>query len=137
VPHFPDDRPIVVFDGQCMLCSRMMRFLLTNDQSRRLRFVTAQSPLGAALYAHYGKAAGDYETHMLIEDGAASFKSDAAIAMLAHCGAPWSLAKAGRIVPRAWRDAFYDSLARHRIAWFGARQICYAPSAQDADRFLA
>ncbi len=137
VPAFPDDRPIIVFDGACVLCSRTMRFLLKHDRKRRLRFLPAQTSLGAALYAHYGKAPADYETHMVIEHGSAFYKSEAAIRMLAHLGAPWSLAQAGRIVPRAWRDAFYDLVANNRIRWFGARDVCFAPAPQDADRFLA
>lgn len=137
IPAFPDDRPIVVFDGACVLCSRMLRFLLKYDPKRRLRFLPAQTPLGAALYAHYGKAPADYETHMLIEDGLAFYKSEAAIRMLTHLGAPWSLATLGRILPASWRDAFYDLIARNRLRWFGARDVCYRPAPEDAERFLA
>jgi hypothetical protein len=27
VPSFPDDRPIIIFYGHCVLCSRFARFL--------------------------------------------------------------------------------------------------------------
>ena len=28
VPRFPDDRPIIIFDGHCALCSGWARFVL-------------------------------------------------------------------------------------------------------------
>ena len=136
VPAFPDDRPIFIFDGECALCSGFLRFLLKHDTHKCFRLLAAQSALGAALYAHCGKKPGDFETHMLIENGIASFKSDAAIRVFAIIGLPWSLIAVTRIAPRALRDGLYDRVARNRIAWFGAR-ACYAPSPSDAERFLA
>ena len=80
VPAFPDDKPIIVFDGHCALCSAWAQFVLRHDRARRYRLLPAQTPLGTALYAHYGlshrKAVGpdpfDYETNLLIEDGRVS-----------------------------------------------------------------
>lgn len=46
VPAFPDDRPIIIFDGKCRLCSAWVRFVLRHDKHDRFRFTTAQSPLG-------------------------------------------------------------------------------------------
>lgn len=28
VPPFPDDRPIIIFDGKCVLCSRFAQFIM-------------------------------------------------------------------------------------------------------------
>ncbi len=136
VPAFPDERPIIVFDGECALCSGFVRFVLERDASKRFRLLPAQSALGAALYAHYGKKRGDYETHILIESGVATYKSDAAIRVLDFLGMPWSLARASRVLPLSWRDALYDLIARNRIRWFGAR-ACYSPTREDTERFLA
>ena len=54
VPSFPDDRPVVIFDGNCVLCSAFAQFILRTDRRRRFRLMAAQTPLGAALYEHYG-----------------------------------------------------------------------------------
>ncbi len=43
---------------------------------------------------------------------------------------------AARILPLDLRDALYDFVARHRLKWFGVREICLMPDAIDADRFL-
>ncbi len=28
VPPFPDDRPLIIFDGHCVLCSNFVQFIL-------------------------------------------------------------------------------------------------------------
>jgi predicted DCC family thiol-disulfide oxidoreductase YuxK len=137
VPRFADDRPIIIFDGQCVLCSRWARFVLRHDRRRRFRLLAAQTPLGAALYAHYGLDPVSYETNILLEDGRARLKSDGTIRMLELLGFPWRLAAVARIVPRQLCDSLYDVLARNRLRWFGARETCFLPDPADADRFLA
>ena len=54
VPDFPDDKPVIVFDGHCVLCSRWARFVLKHDRRAVFRLLPAQSPLGHALYIHLG-----------------------------------------------------------------------------------
>jgi predicted DCC family thiol-disulfide oxidoreductase YuxK len=137
VPHFADDKPIIIFDGLCALCSASAAFVLRHDDSGAFRLLAAQSPLGHALYAHYGLDPKDYETMILITDGVAHFKSEAAIGIARGLGFPWSLAVALRIVPRRLRDAVYAWVARNRLRWFGARMVCYRGEAKFAGRFLA
>ena len=43
VPAFPDDRPIVIFDGNCVLCSAFAQFILRTDRRRRFRLMAAQT----------------------------------------------------------------------------------------------
>lgn len=137
VPPFSDDRPIIVFDGYCALCSGWAQFVLRHDRRGVFRLLAAQSRLGRALYRHYGLDPQDYETNILIADGAATFKSEACIRMAEGMGLPWSLAGIARILPRPWRDRLYGILARNRLRVFGRRATCYMPDARYADRFLA
>ena len=74
VPGFPDDHPIIVFDGHCALCSGWAEFVLRHDHHGTYRLLPAQSPLGRALYVHYGLDPDDYETNILIADGVAWFE---------------------------------------------------------------
>jgi predicted DCC family thiol-disulfide oxidoreductase YuxK len=67
VPSFPDDKPIIVFDGMCVICSGWAQFVIRHDRDKRFRLLAAQTLLGAALYAHYGLDSADYETNLLIE----------------------------------------------------------------------
>jgi predicted DCC family thiol-disulfide oxidoreductase YuxK len=136
VPPFPDDHPIIVFDGFCVLCSGWAEFILRHDRDERFRLVPAQSALGRALYVHYGLDPQDYETNILIEGGRAYFKSEACIRMLENLGFPWKLAAALRVLPVSPRDRLYGWIARHRLRLFGTRQSCYVASPQHRTRFL-
>jgi predicted DCC family thiol-disulfide oxidoreductase YuxK len=137
VPQFADDRPIIIFDGKCVLCSSFAQFILRVDANRHFRLAAAQSPIGAALYRHFGLDPVQYETYILLENGSASFRSAASIRIFEGLGWPWRLAALGRLIPLTVRDGLYDFIARHRLRWFGVRQTCYAPDASQADRFIS
>jgi predicted DCC family thiol-disulfide oxidoreductase YuxK len=136
VPNFPDDRPIVIFDGYCALCCGWAQFVLRHDRREAFRFLPAQSPLGQALYVHYGLDTRAYETNILIADGLAWFKSESTIRMAEALGLPWSLAAGFRILPLALRDPLYEYISRNRLRFFGSRETCYVPERRFADRFL-
>jgi predicted DCC family thiol-disulfide oxidoreductase YuxK len=137
VPAFPDDRPIIIFDGYCALCSGWARFVLRHDPQGTYRLLSAQSPLGHALYIHYGLDPEDYETNILLCDGVAWFKSEGSIRMAEGLGRPWSLlGGAFRILPRPIRDRLYETVARNRLRLFGKREACFVPDLNYQDRFL-
>lgn len=136
VPAFPDDRPVVVFDGHCALCSGWVRFLVRHDRRRRYRFLPAQSSVGQALYAHYGLDTRDFETNILLEDGLPRLRMDGTVRMAAGLGFPWTLARAVRILPARAQDALYRLVARNRYR-LGRLDACMMPDPADADRFIA
>jgi predicted DCC family thiol-disulfide oxidoreductase YuxK len=137
VPPFADDRPVIIFDGCCVLCSRSAQFVLRHDRRRTFRLLAAQTALGHALYVHFGLDPHDYESMILVADGMPALKSEAIIRIAQGLGAPWSFAGILRVLPRAWRDRLYDILARNRFRVFGRRDTCFLPDPRDADRFLA
>lgn len=137
VPDFPDDRPIIVFDGHCIFCSGWVAIVLRKDRTSRYRLLPAQSALGEAIYKHYGLSYTDYETNILIENGLPWLKSEGSIRMAEGIGAPWSFSSVFRILPLRIRDSLYDFVARNRFRIAGRRKICYAPPPECRARFLA
>ncbi len=137
VPSFPDDRPIIVFDGYCALCSGWASFVLRHDKRGRYRLVTAQSELGRALYRHYNLDPDDYETNILIEFGVPWLRSTGSLKMLVGLGWPWRSVGVLMFLPLPVRDWLYERLARNRLRWFGRRTNCYVPTAAERARFLA
>jgi predicted DCC family thiol-disulfide oxidoreductase YuxK len=136
VPRFDDEHPLIVFDGECVLCSANARFVLSRDRRRRFRLTTAQGPLGAALYRHFGLRADEEGTILVLQDGRLLTDSAAAIAIPSGLGWPWRAAAALRIVPRPMRDRIYRWVARNRFRWFGRRDSCWRPSPADSDRIV-
>ena len=136
VPAFRDDKPIIIFDGHCVLCSWWAQFVIRHDAPGRYRLLPAQTPLGHALYVHYGLDPLDYETNILIEDGIAYFKMEGSLRMFKGLGTPWSAVTVLRVLPRGLRDRLYETLARNRFRMFGRRDECLMPSPEHEDRFV-
>ncbi len=136
VPAFPDQRPIIVFDGHCVMCSAWANFVLRHDRTGHYRLLPAQTPLGRALYLHYGLDPEHYATNILIDQGVAWFRSEGSIRMFEGLGWPWRLARVGRLLPLRVRDRLYEWIARNRFRLFGRRDTCFLSAAAFADRFL-
>ena len=136
VPSFPDDAPVIVYDGVCVLCSRWAAFVIARDQETR--FVAGQSSLGQALYRHYGLDPENFETWILI-DGGRRYVGMAGVAkMLRRWRGAWTvLAVAIDGIPRRVADWCYARIARNRYRIFGRRDICAVPSPAIRARFIA
>ncbi|WP_105381743.1 thiol-disulfide oxidoreductase DCC family protein [Neorhizobium alkalisoli] len=136
VPGFDDTVPVIIFDGDCVFCSRWVKFLLQHDRRGRYRFLTAQSPLGTALYRHYGLETRNYETNLLLDGGRPYFKSEATLQVLGSLGMPWSLMRLLFVLPLPVRDRAYDLIARNRYRIAGRRSSCFVPTAAQKHRFI-
>lgn len=121
----PDLSDLILFDGDCVLCSRAAHFVHRHDRAGRFKFVAIQSEYGRALASRFGISADAPETNVAIVDGVAHFKADAALAVLRALPA-WRWTALTRISPRPWRNWIYDRIARNRYAWFGRRDRCWA-----------
>ena len=122
VPGFDDTRPLFVFDGVCVLCSTGAAFLMRHDREGRIDLASAQSPLGQALYRHYGLAMDD--TYLFLRAGRAFGKSAGYLELCAELGGGWRLLRALAIVPAPIRDWIYDRIAANRYRWFGKVEMC-------------
>jgi predicted DCC family thiol-disulfide oxidoreductase YuxK len=135
-------KPILLYDGVCGLCNRLVRFSLKRDHKRRLYFASLQSDFAGAILRRHGQDAGDLDTVYFVEnyDGAAerlSTRSDAVIEMLRTIGGIWSFAaRLLRLLPKSVRDWGYDVIARNRYRIFGRSETCLLPEANYRDRFL-
>jgi predicted DCC family thiol-disulfide oxidoreductase YuxK len=136
VPAFGDDKALVVFDGVCVLCSGFARFILTRDRGFAFRLTTAQSPLGQALFRHYGLDTEDIETNLVLADGLPYVKLDTVAVVGARLGGAWRALVLLRGLPRPLADWLYDRVARNRYALFGRTERCMIPSPEWRDRFI-
>jgi len=135
VPDFPDDRPLIVFDGVCVLCSGFARFVLRHDRNEAFLFASAQSPLGQALYRHYGLDPDDFETNLVIDQGVANAKLGTVSVVGRRLGGVWRAAALADWVPEPLSGWLYDLIASNRYRLFGKRETCMVPPADQKDRF--
>ncbi len=138
--ELPRDRPIIVFDGVCVLCTANARIVLKNDREGQFRMAAMQDPAGAAIMRHAGLDPEDPTSFILLdppsEGGRVWMNSDAVLHMWSQLGWPWRVGVAFRIVPRFIRDPIYKMIARNRYKWFGQREECWVPSPEQASRIL-
>ncbi|WDL99515.1 thiol-disulfide oxidoreductase DCC family protein [Alicyclobacillus sp. ALC3] len=142
--------PILLFDGVCNLCNAAVQFVVRRDPSGRVRFAPLQSAAAAELLdcragvpgvAQAGVARGDgadgeWNSVVCIDQGHVYTKSDAVLRVARYLRRPWSLVGWLRVVPRPFRDAIYDAIAKRRYRWFGRRTTCMVPDQSLKRRFL-
>ena len=136
VPTFDDSGPIIVYDGECVLCSGFVRFVLGRDRAGQFRFCAGQSPLGQALFRHYGFDPVDFETNLLVADGRVHGKMESFSAVMARLPWPWRGLAATGWIPRPVGDWLYHRIARNRYRLFGRREHCLVPSPEQRHRFI-
>jgi predicted DCC family thiol-disulfide oxidoreductase YuxK len=138
VPQFDDAHPLVIFDGECVLCSTGVQWMIERDPNGETKFAAIQEAIPRALYDHYGLDPEEFDSFMVLVDGQPYLRWRGLCAAGRLLPAPWKwLGSAGRIVPDFIGDPIYDFVQRNRIGWFGARDICYLPDAASKRRFLS
>jgi len=116
-----------------------VRFLAARDPNARFRFAALQSEAArraCAAVGHGLPADATPSTIVVIEDGRALERSDAALAIARRMPFPWPMLGAFRVLPRGLRDALYRVVAHNRSRWFGRTESCMVPTAELQARFL-
>jgi predicted DCC family thiol-disulfide oxidoreductase YuxK len=131
-----DRHPVILFDGVCNLCCGVTRWIIDRDHDRVFRFAPLQSDEGRRLLGEHGLPVDDLSTIVLVDEGGAHTRSDAALRIAARLGGVWRMLSWFRVAPRPVRDAIYRLLATHRYRWFGQRDACMKPDESDATRFV-
>jgi len=136
------NNPVILYDGVCGLCDRLVRFVLKHDQRGFFRFAALQGHFAAKALAHHGKDAAQLEAMCVIAGEKSRpeellCKSDATIFVLRQLNWPWKAAVLLKIVPRGLRDRAYDWIARRRYRIFGKLEQCRVPSEAERARFIS
>jgi len=127
--------PIFVFDGYCVLCSTGASFIMRHDPSGKVRFLSAQSPLGMAVYAHFALPLD--ASYLLITPEGTFTKTTGYFKLADILGGWFRLGKIFRLVPRAIRNVVYDWVATNRYRLFGKSEQCALLSADQRARLVA
>jgi predicted DCC family thiol-disulfide oxidoreductase YuxK len=132
---------LVLYDGVCGLCNRLLQFLLRHDHRRVFRFAALQSHVGRTIVERSGGNPGDLNSFYVVADyqTAASrvyTRSNAALFVAGELGWPWKAARCMRFVPAGMRDRAYDVVAKSRYRLFGRYDRCRIPSPESRSRFI-
>ena len=134
--------PIILYDGVCGLCNRLVQFLLKHDKQGRLRFAALQSDFAEKVLGRHGIDAKDLDTVQVIENyeqpgERVLQRSDAILRAGRELGGLWGASSSvARVVPRGLRDLVYRFVATNRYRVFGKYDTCMLPDPNQRSRFL-
>jgi len=132
---------LVLYDGVCGLCSRLLQFLLTHDRRGAFAFAALQSRTGSAVIERLGGDPADLTSFYVVTDYRTDrrrtlAKSTAALFVASQLGWPWKAAVIARALPVVVLDRAYDVIARNRYRVFGRLEQCLVPRPEFRARFV-
>ena len=127
---------VILFDGDCAFCNRMVSFIARRDPAGYFRFGASQSPQAAVLLEPLGVKRETARSIILIEDGQVYLRSTATLRIAGRLTRPWSMASAFLLIPAPVRDLVYRVVAatRHRLA--GKVNACAVPPPELRQRMI-
>jgi predicted DCC family thiol-disulfide oxidoreductase YuxK len=137
MPH-----PILLYDGVCGLCNRLVQFILRRDRGAVFQFASLQSPFAAEILARHSVHPADLDTVYVVvnhnqPDESLRARSDAVRSVLGQLSGFWRFASSLLSwLPRPLCDWGYRVVAHNRYRIFGRYDVCPLPGEDVRDRFL-
>ena len=120
-------KPIVFFDGVCVLCNHSVQFLLRHNPKKDLHFAALQE---AATLLHLK----ELESIVVLKNGQYYTSFIAIRKLLPHLSVPFRIM--GSILYLIPHLYFYKKIAQNRYRWFGKKDQCMLPNKEEKNRFL-
>lgn len=134
--------PIVLYDGVCGLCNRLVQFVLKNDRNDVFRFASLQSKLAEQILVRHRLRSESLETVYLVLDfGLAEerllSRLNAVVYVLQQLGGPLAYVSVVlRVLPAPVQSFLYGWVARNRYRVFGRYETCPLPDSATRSKFL-
>jgi predicted DCC family thiol-disulfide oxidoreductase YuxK len=121
-------KPVLLYDGYCNLCSWLVRLVKRRDSNRRILLFPMQNLHELPLPLPEEITIQKKSVVLVSLEGKVFEKSQAVMRVLKTLGGfwfvPWALLF---VIPNPIRNFAYDLVARNRYKWFGERKTCYLP----------
>lgn len=132
---------LLLYDGVCALCNRVVAYVLRRDRRRRYRFAALQSPAARPYLERHGIDPNAMDTFVLVLDPDTSaervlVRGRAGVRVLSEMGGIASWVRAAAILPTPVLDWAYNLVARNRYRVFGSFDACPLPPPEHRERFL-
>ena len=126
------EKPWLIYDGVCNLCTGVVRFLNVIDHKHAIEYVPYQK-LELGERKVYGPSILDLRGQMYMVGVDGSMVNGAA-AITAICKLFAPIIRLCELFNTPFAQELYDFIARRRYKLFGCRDSCYVPAAVAAVR---
>ena len=134
--------PIVLYDGVCGLCNRLVQFVIKHDRNDVFRFASLQSKLAEQILVRHRLRSESLETvYVVLDYGLAEervlSRLQAVVYVLQQLGGPLAYISAIlRVLPAPVQNFLYGLVARNRYRVFGRYETCPLPDSDTRSKFL-
>ena len=127
--------PVVLYDGECGLCHRSVKFLLERDQ-QQMWYAPLQGETAAALRARHPEIPQTLESVVLVDHDRVHLRSKAFLYGAKYLTRPWRWAYHFRWMPAFVLDLVYALIARIRYRVWGKYDSCTRPTTDQLAHLL-
>lgn len=134
--------PLLLYDGVCGLCNRLVQYVLKNDRKDEFRFASLQSEAAGRVLRRHDRYPASLDTVYIVvgfeESGERLLSRSEAVSYVLRQlgGANRVVGRFFRLLPLSVRDFLYDLVARYRYRIFGKHETCPVPDPQTRSKFV-
>jgi predicted DCC family thiol-disulfide oxidoreductase YuxK len=115
---------VVLFDGDCTVCNRAIRFIALRDKKKIFQFAPLQSSKGIELLKDFSINPAQLNS-LIVKDGKKLFThSTAVLQIFKNLSGGWKVLYIGILLPRIMRDKLYTYVAERRHTIFKNKVRC-------------
>jgi predicted DCC family thiol-disulfide oxidoreductase YuxK len=127
-------KKIIFFDGYCHLCNGFIDFLATVNGAKNIYFASLQGETAKKILNESDLQ--KLETVIYYKSDKTYRKSTAVIQSLSDAFFLFYILKIFYIIPETMRNFIYDFVAKNRYKFFGQRETCRIPTAEESKNIL-
>tara|TARA_E500000331_G_scaffold312930_1_gene321264 strand:+ start:367 stop:762 length:396 start_codon:yes stop_codon:yes gene_type:complete len=124
---------IIIFDGNCVLCSSFYKWLLKNDKKNCFLFTNTQSEF-------YSKNSNIDKSKdsiiVILNNNKIIYESDAVDYIFKKTKTQLAIRILISIFPKFISNFFYKIVAKNRYKIFGKKDSCYVPTEEELKKFI-
>lgn len=127
---------IIIYDGTCLFCNKLIQMIYKADKRKKFYFTTNTSQTSQKISGTFHSDFSTMNSVVFVSKGKYYIKSDAVFQIALELESGWKLLHGFKIIPRFLRNVIYDFVAKNRYRIFGKRQYCSIPDAAFASKLL-
>ena len=130
------NKHVIIFDGLCNFCNGSVNFIIARDSNAIFLFTPVQSQTAKSLMSKHKISDIGNDTFILIKHKIHFLRTDAALEIAKDLDGYWYLFRIFKILPKSFRDWFYNIFAKYRYKMFGKKDTCMIPTDNIKSRFI-